>query len=77
MTVKDLLKLLGQYQWIEIAGDYFGTSPSFASQIKNLTSEDNYEFFCAQKINGIVSESEDGDPFLVIYYDDSELEGGA
>ena len=77
MIVKDLLKLLGQSQWVEIAGDYSGNSPSYAGTIKDLMGENKYEFFCAQKINGLFTESEDKISFLIIYYDDSELEGGA
>ena len=77
MIVKDLLKLLGQSQWVEIAGDYSGDSPSYAGTIKGLMGENKYEFFCAQKVNGLFTESEDEIPFLIIYYDDFELEGGA
>ena len=77
MIVKDLLKLLGQSQWVEIAGNYSGDSPSYAGTIKGLMGENKYEFFCAQKVNGLFTESEDEILFLIIYYDDSELEGGA
>lgn len=77
MIVEDLFKLLGQSQWVEIAGNYSGNSPSYAGTIKGLIGENRYEFFCAQKVNGLFTESEDEIPFLIIYYDDSELEGGA
>ena len=77
MIVKDLFKLLGHSQWVEIAGDYSGNSPSYAGTIKDLMGENKYEVFCAQKVNGLFTESEDEIPFLIIYYDDSELEGGA
>ena len=77
MTVKDLLKLLGQSQWVEIAGDHSGNSPNYAGTIKGLMGESKYEFFCVQKVNELFTESEDKNSFLVIYYDDSELEGGA
>lgn len=77
MIVEDLLKLLEQSQWVEIAGDYSGDSPSYAGTIKGLIGESKYEFFCAQKVNGLFTESEDEISFLIIYYDDSELEGGA
>ena len=77
MIVNDLFKLLGQSQWVEIAGNYSGNSPSYTGTIKNLMGENKYEFFYAQKINWLFTESEDEIPFLIIYYDDSELEGGA
>ena len=77
MIVNNLFKLLGQSQWVEIAGNYSGNSPSYAGTIKGLMGENKYEFFCAQKINWLFTESEDEIPFLIIYYDDSKLEGGA
>ena len=77
MTVKDLLNVLCKYQWIEIAGDCYNESPHFAGTVKDLMGENKYEFFCAQKVNWLFTESEDEIPFLIIYYDDSELEGGA
>ena len=39
MIVKDLFKLLGQSQWVEIAGNYSGNSPSYAGTIKGLMGE--------------------------------------
>ena len=73
MIVKDLLKLLGHSQWVEIAGDYSGNSPSYAGTIKDLMGEDEYEFLCAQKVNGVFSEVEDKSHYILIYYNDSEL----
>lgn len=33
MTVKDLLNVMCKYQWVEIAGDCYSESPSFAGTI--------------------------------------------
>lgn len=73
MIVKDLLNVLGKCQWIEIEGDCYGGSPHFAGTVRDLMGEDEYEFFCAQKINGVFSENEDRNSYLLIYYNDSEL----
>lgn len=75
MTVKDLLNVLCKYQWIEIAGDCYSESPHFAGTVKDLMGEDEYEyeFLCAQKVNGVFSEAEDKSHYILVYYNDSEL----
>ena len=73
MIVKDLLNVLCKYQWIEIAGDCYNKSPHFAGTVKDLMSEDEYEFLCEQKVNGVFSEAEDKSHYILVYYNDSEL----
>lgn len=73
MTVKDLLNVLCKYQWIEIAGDFYSESPHFAGTVKDLMGEDEYEFLCAQKVNGVFSGAEDKNHYILVYYNDSEL----
>lgn len=73
MTVKDLLNVLCKYQWIEIAGDCYSESPHFVGTVKDLMSDNEYEFFCARKVDGILSQSEDKNHYILIYYKDSEL----
>lgn len=36
-------------------------------------SDNEYEFFCARKVDGILSQSEDKNHYILIYYKDSEL----
>lgn len=45
MTVKDLLNVLCKCQWIEIAGDRYSESPHFVGTVKDLMSDNEYEFF--------------------------------
>lgn len=73
MTIKDLLNVLCKYQWIEIAGDRYSESPHFVGTVKDLMSDNEYEFFCARKVDGISSQSEDKNHYILIYYKDSEL----
>lgn len=73
MTIKDLLNVLCKYQWIEIAGDRYSESPHFVETVKDLMSDNEYEFFCARKVDGILSQSEDKNHYILIYYKDSEL----
>lgn len=73
MTIKDLLNVLCKYQWIEIAGDRYSESPHFVGTVKDLMSDNEYEFFCARKVDGILSQSEDENHYILIYYKDSEL----
>lgn len=73
MTIKDLLNVLCKYQWIEIAGDRYSESPYFVGTVKDLMSDNEYEFFCARKVDGILSQSEDKNHYILIYYKDSEL----
>lgn len=73
MTVKDLLDVLCKYQWIEIAGDRYSESPRFVGTVKDLMNNNEYEFLCAQKVNGILSQSEDKNHYILIYYNDFEL----
>lgn len=73
MTVKDLLNVLCKCQWIEIAGDRYSESPHFVGTVKDLMSDNEYEFFAREKVNGILSQSEDKNHYILIYYNDSEL----
>lgn len=73
MTVKDLLNVLCKCQWIEIAGDRYSESPHFAGTVKDLMSDNEYEFFAREKVNGVFSEAEDKSHYILVYYNDSEL----
>lgn len=73
MTVKDLLRILGTYQKIEIIGNYYSDTPHFAGLVRDLMGDDEYEFFCGMKVEMIFSESEGRGNYISIYYDDSEL----
>jgi hypothetical protein len=73
MTVKDLLNVLCKCQWIEIAGDRYSESPHFVGTVKDLMSDNEYEFFAREKVNGVFSEAEDKSHYILVYYNDSEL----
>lgn len=73
MTVKDLLNVLCKCQWIEIAGDRYSESPHFVETVKDLMSDNEYEFFAREKVNGVFSEAEDKSHYILVYYNDSEL----
>lgn len=73
MTVKDLLNMLCKCQWIEIAGDRYSESPHFVETVKDLMSDNEYEFFAREKVNGVFSEAEDKSHYILVYYNDSEL----
>lgn len=73
MTIKDLLNVLCKYQWIEIAGDRYSESPHFVGTVKDLMSDNEYEFFAREKVNGVFSEAEDKSHYILVYYNDSEL----
>lgn len=36
-------------------------------------NNNEYEFLCAQKVNGILSQNEDKNHYILIYYNDFEL----
>lgn len=73
MTVKDLLNVLCKCQWIEIAGDRYSESPHFVETVKDLMSDNEYEFFAREKVNGVFSEAENKSHYILVYYNDSEL----
>lgn len=73
MTVKDLLNVLCKCQWIEIAGDRYSESPHFVGTVKDLMSDNEYEFFAREKVNRVFSEAEDKSHYILVYYNDSEL----
>lgn len=73
MTVKDLLNVLCKCQWIEIADDRYSESPHFVETVKDLMSDNEYEFFAREKVNGVFSEAEDKSHYILVYYNDSEL----
>lgn len=73
MTVKDLLNVLCKCQWIEIAGDRYSESLHFVETVKDLMSDNEYEFFAREKVNGVFSEAEDKSHYILVYYNDSEL----
>ena len=73
MTVKDLLNVLCKCQWIEIAGDRYSESPHFVETVKDLMSDNEYEFFAREKVKGVFSEAENKSHYILVYYNDSEL----